>query len=61
MRVDERNATALFEILPEEGREQRRFPRAGVPDHVHVVAPVGLPDAEALTAVAPVGLPKQRD
>jgi hypothetical protein len=37
VRIDERNATALLDVLPEQRREQRRFPRSGLPDHVHVV------------------------
>jgi hypothetical protein len=61
MRVDQRNAAALLQVLPEEGRKQRRFPSSGLPDHVHVMAPVGLADAEAFAVIAPVGLRQQRN
>ena len=57
MGIDERDAAALFQVLPEQRCKQRRFSRARLPDHIHVVASVLLPDAEALA----LGLREQRN
>src|SRR6266851_4151051 len=61
VRIDQRNAASLLDVLLEQRRKQRRFPRSGLPDHVHVMAPVGLADTETLAVIAPIGLREQRN
>jgi hypothetical protein len=46
VRVNQGDAVALNNILYRHIFEERRFSRAGLADDVHMLAAVGLPDAE---------------
>ena len=55
MRIDDTDAIALFDVRDSHIGDQARLSCSGLPDDIHVPAPVFLPDAEELSDVPPVG------
>ena len=56
MRVEQGEASADFDVLPDHVLEERRLPGPGLPDHVQVVPAVALLDAEGASAGAHIPL-----
>ena len=46
VRIDQRTAAPVLDVLPDQRLNQRRLADAGLADHVHMRKPVGLLDAE---------------
>lgn len=54
VRVEEREAAAVRDILPDEELQQRRFACPGFPDHVQMCEPIWTQHAKRAHIVAPV-------
>jgi hypothetical protein len=55
VRIDDRAAVAIADVLPQERFEQRGLAGAGLPDHIHMGAAVGALHAEEAVGAAAVG------